>query len=321
MIHSEFLVIFNQELEKFRFVLDYKIKELKQQIVPREAEIAAMRKQIEEMDLELEQYHKSNQALKMMISELELKSEGLRGELRTQEERVKANALVQTRIQRDLAELSAVLKDKTQLKARFVQLFRQYAQADAAHDAKGGSIGEDDPRVLYNRDREQMERNLESVRRALKTDATAHRRDFEKMMRENVVLTRELNELRQEHHEMLLQKAAVDSATAKGLARVDIGALMDVLGIGAPVATARKEAKAQPPKTETVISRAASLPAADAGLWREVAMQNTQMQRLEADLKVICESTGAAFEVVLRQIDEELLSLFRTGSGGLPVSR
>lgn len=39
-------------------MLDYKIKELKRQIEPRENEISDMRNQIEEMDLELEQvYH------------------------------------------------------------------------------------------------------------------------------------------------------------------------------------------------------------------------------------------------------------------------
>jgi uncharacterized protein YdaU (DUF1376 family) len=36
----------NQELEKFKFVLDHKIKELKKQIEPREAEIADMKEQI-----------------------------------------------------------------------------------------------------------------------------------------------------------------------------------------------------------------------------------------------------------------------------------
>lgn len=46
-----------QQLEKFKFVLDYKIKELKRQIEPREKEISDMKKQIEEMDLELEQVH------------------------------------------------------------------------------------------------------------------------------------------------------------------------------------------------------------------------------------------------------------------------
>lgn len=38
-----------QELEKFKFVLDYKIKELKKQIEPREAEIVEMKEQIKEV--------------------------------------------------------------------------------------------------------------------------------------------------------------------------------------------------------------------------------------------------------------------------------
>jgi len=37
----------NQELEKFKFVLDYKIKELKKQIEPRENDIKAMKEQIQ----------------------------------------------------------------------------------------------------------------------------------------------------------------------------------------------------------------------------------------------------------------------------------
>jgi len=39
----------NQELEKFKFVLDYKIQELKKQIEPRENDIKAMKDQIQEV--------------------------------------------------------------------------------------------------------------------------------------------------------------------------------------------------------------------------------------------------------------------------------
>ena len=39
----------NQELEKFKFVLDYKIKELKKQIEPREMDIKNMKEQIQEV--------------------------------------------------------------------------------------------------------------------------------------------------------------------------------------------------------------------------------------------------------------------------------
>lgn len=43
------------QLEKFKFVLDFKIKELKRQIEPRETEIGSMKEHIKEMDRELEQ--------------------------------------------------------------------------------------------------------------------------------------------------------------------------------------------------------------------------------------------------------------------------
>jgi hypothetical protein len=59
-----------QELEKFKFVLDYKIKELKAQVEPREAEIGALRAQIKEVDAELEAYHKSNADLDTLIGTL-----------------------------------------------------------------------------------------------------------------------------------------------------------------------------------------------------------------------------------------------------------
>jgi len=39
----------NQELEKFKFVLDYKIKELRKQIEPREDDIKGMKDQIQEV--------------------------------------------------------------------------------------------------------------------------------------------------------------------------------------------------------------------------------------------------------------------------------
>ena len=39
----------NQELEKFKFVLDYKIKELKKQIEPRENDIKNYKEQIQEV--------------------------------------------------------------------------------------------------------------------------------------------------------------------------------------------------------------------------------------------------------------------------------
>ncbi len=64
-------------MDKFKFVLDFKIRELKHQIEPRQLEIMSMRDQIKNMDEELEKYHKSNSSLDEMIGVLRGRIDGL----------------------------------------------------------------------------------------------------------------------------------------------------------------------------------------------------------------------------------------------------
>lgn len=75
----------NQELEKFKFVLDYKIKELKRQIKPRQEEIIRLKTQIQEMLNELNQYTQSSEQLRMAISDLKMKELGMEIDLQRQE--------------------------------------------------------------------------------------------------------------------------------------------------------------------------------------------------------------------------------------------
>ena len=44
------------ELEKFKFVLDYKIKELKRDILPRENNIASLHEQVNKMQIEVKHF-------------------------------------------------------------------------------------------------------------------------------------------------------------------------------------------------------------------------------------------------------------------------
>jgi cilia- and flagella-associated protein 57 len=222
----------NQELEKFRFVLDYKIKELKLQIAPREAEITTMRKQIEEMDLELEQYHKSNRALNLMIGELKLKLDGLGKENESQLERFATNSRIQAQIKRDVKDLWEVAGDGGKLKAAVISLYRLYVQEETTgkRAQTGGSSTEGvDPQEVYNRDRETMERNLEGLKRAIKQDAKAFKRDLSKMQRENVMLTNELNELRKDSRSMQLQKKAIENGYKIGLNTAE--AIVDLMNL------------------------------------------------------------------------------------------
>merc|ERR1719163_2537468 len=74
----------NQELEKFKFVLDYKIKELKAQIDPKNDDIAGMKQQIRAMDGELEDYQRKNKQLALDISQLQMKQRAAVEEIRVQ---------------------------------------------------------------------------------------------------------------------------------------------------------------------------------------------------------------------------------------------
>ena len=223
----------NQELEKFRFVLDYKIRELKLQIEPREKETQALRRQSEEMSLELEQYHKSGLELELMLNSLRLKADGLRKELNFQEERENANSRLLEKFKRDLSEAWEVSNDPAAFKGKIVKMYRCYVQEDvagASQQKDSNAPDASDPQEIYNRDREQLERNLEGLRRSLKTDAMAHKRDSSKMMREGVILTTELNTLRKDARYLELQKGAIARAGGVG-PKTNLAELMAILNI------------------------------------------------------------------------------------------
>ena len=60
----------NGELEKFKFVLDFQIKQLKRQIEPREVEIEHIKRQIADIDQRLEADHGGNKAVHLHIQQL-----------------------------------------------------------------------------------------------------------------------------------------------------------------------------------------------------------------------------------------------------------
>ena len=180
--------------EKFKFVLDYKIKELKRQIEPRENEIADMAQQIKEMDQELEQYHKSNAALDLMIGELRLKMEGMQKEADQQKRQITLGDEWMARACAELQEVMPNIDSKKSLKSSVTRLYKKYVQEDLAAKA----AGESDVQKEYNRQREYLEKSVESLKRKLAKDMELHSNENMRLMRESVTLTKEINELRRE---------------------------------------------------------------------------------------------------------------------------
>merc|ERR1711871_1346322 len=194
----------NQELEKFKFVLDYKIKELKRQIEPRENEIADMAQQIKEMDQELEQYHKSNADLDLMIGELRLKMEGMQVELDEQKVKLKEAGEIIASFSTDLHALYQDIEKPKRLKVGITKLYKKNVQdsniqqANSGAGSKEGKSGSAAAQQEFNRQREYLEKSVESLKRKLAKDMELHRADNVRLMREGVVLTAEINQLRRE---------------------------------------------------------------------------------------------------------------------------
>ena len=333
-------------MEKFRFVLDYKIKELKLQIAPRENEINTMRKQIEEMNMELEQYNKSNLALNLMIDELKLKIEGIRGECNAQDERCAISERFLEKFRRDLQELWLLRHDQNAFKASMIKMYRVYVQEDVSPATIGDSTKKrdlEDPQQVYNRDREQMERSLDSLRRAMKTEALAHKRDLGKMMRESVMLTKELNTLRKNARSLQLQKKAIDQAGDLS-SHANLLELMELLGLqvkksarelekekaatlaaeqaaGDVVRAPSGSRKRSQPQQRTaalrttsadgVVSRAGNRTNPSAKhdqweAWREIQIQYDQMKQLEDQITAVCQSLGLDPVPVIVAVDARL---------------
>lgn len=66
-----------QELEKFKFVLDYKIKQLKRDIGPREEEISKMKEQIANMNSEIIHFKRTNENMNLILNDLASKRNGM----------------------------------------------------------------------------------------------------------------------------------------------------------------------------------------------------------------------------------------------------
>mmetsp|Transcript_31019 Transcript_31019/g.42984 ORF Transcript_31019/g.42984 Transcript_31019/m.42984 type:complete len:1197 (+) Transcript_31019:119-3709(+) len=183
----------NQELEKFKFVLDYKIKELKKQIEPRELEIADMKEQIKEMDHELERYHKNNASLDLTISDLKLKLDGIQKESLVQRKHNQDLQSVIRQFHHNLHETAQHIQDPKALKESVKKLYQKHC----SEDLKATEL-EEDIQKEYNRQREYLEKSVESLKRKLHKDMEMHRQDNMRIMQENVSLIKEINELRRE---------------------------------------------------------------------------------------------------------------------------
>ena len=82
-----------QELEKFKFVLDYKIKELKRDIQPREAEITKLKETTNDMDNQLRTFNIANSTLGFTVNDLRLRQEEMTTLIKSSRDKIRRNEI------------------------------------------------------------------------------------------------------------------------------------------------------------------------------------------------------------------------------------
>merc|ERR1711977_43207 len=225
----------NQELEKFKFVLDYKIKELKAQIDPKNEYIAEMKTQILAMDAELEDYMRKNKQLALDISQLQMKQRALQEEIKTQKKKLRDDMALIKRFKIDLHECMQFIQEPKQLKEAVALLYSKYVQTGVKKLELDTDSQKED-----NRQRNYLEKSVDSLKRKLAKDSEVHRIDNMRIMQENVSLIREINDLRREinflkHEQVSLQvsekraKAGSQLESQRGLLEKELAAQREEL--------------------------------------------------------------------------------------------
>merc|ERR1712139_150257 len=97
------------------------------------------------------------------------------------------------RFKNDLHECVQFIQEPKQLRDSVTSLYKKYVP----NGIKKQELDSDIQRE-YNRQRDYLEKSVESLKRKLLKDSEVHRTDNMRVLQENVALIREINELRRE---------------------------------------------------------------------------------------------------------------------------
>ncbi|XP_011155661.1 cilia- and flagella-associated protein 57 [Solenopsis invicta] len=184
----------NQELEKFKFVLNFKIEELKNQIGPRDQEIQELKDSIRDMEVELMNLHTANENLELQLHEVRDKLCTARQENDRETNKNKNCQQLLRKIRVDILNASELVQEPNALKTAVTNLYHKYSADDEVLRSRKEDM---DAQCEFIRQRDHLERTIASLKKQLSRDTSTGDKNL-KMTEENSMLIVELNALREE---------------------------------------------------------------------------------------------------------------------------
>lgn len=187
-----------QELEKFKFVLDYKIKELKRDIAPRGMEITRLKKETNDMDKNLRHYNKINANLGYIVDELRTRQEHMQDLIKKNRAKIRSNDIFIKGFKNAVYWVVQYIDDFDQLKRIVNEHLYPYVRSQPMKNA------EIDPDIKkeYENQKRYLDNSKNSLKKRLEKEQQIHKQDNMNIMRENITLIRMITELRQQVKEL-----------------------------------------------------------------------------------------------------------------------
>jgi hypothetical protein len=195
----------NKELEKFKFVLDYKLRELAKEIEPRDEQIMQMRETIRELDEELQRDYKVSVGMEHGLAEKQAKIASLQEECKKTRRIVHEKERILSFFGRDVHRLVSTT-DPHQLREGVKAIYHSIVKGGAE------ASGEDDAvEAEFTNQRAYMERALEALKTRVGRSEDKTRLDFQRKVAENEQLIGECNTLRRESRQLREELAKVQN--------------------------------------------------------------------------------------------------------------
>ena len=195
-----------QELEKFKFVLDYKIKELKRDIGPSKDNIQFLHEQVNKMQIEVKHFMRISANLDLIVKDMKLRHKGLEDENSKCGVKLDRQELEKKRFKEDVRDVVTNIGDFKKLKKGVIRLYKTYVleekvrlnvsqeNSNNGHSMKG-----------------YKETQLDFLKSKLQQEEGLHRDVKQNFMKNQVDLLDIINEKRKEHHELRMNIAICEA--------------------------------------------------------------------------------------------------------------
>lgn len=182
-------------------MLDYKIKELRRDIAPREMEIGNLKKQTNELDKKLKRFNNLNSNLGYIVDDLRTRQEKMQELIKKNRGLIRSNNTYIQNFKNDVYKVVQYIDDFDQLKRAVNQRLYKYVQQQAMKNA------EIDPDIKkeYENQKKFLENSVHSLKKRLEKESEIHKEDNLAIMSENIILIKQINLLRQTVRELDVQ--------------------------------------------------------------------------------------------------------------------